>query len=109
MPQVMHYPTYEPSGVPKLMHYGLFFEISGEPSFKFDKHWHYELNIANCAPWNLTDPKKLTGGVFPHPPHPKDLQSKVGLCIREVPDDCAWMEDARACVCKRSAFRELSH
>ena len=57
------------------MHYGLLFEVAG---YKFDKHWFYELDMAKCPPWDLSDPKKLTGGLFPHPPRPSTLASKVG-------------------------------
>ena len=56
------------------MHYGLLFDVSG---YKFDKHWFYDLDMANCPPWDLSDPKKRTGGIFDHPPRPSTLTNKV--------------------------------
>ncbi len=57
------------------MHYGLLFEVAG---YKFDKHWQYELDVSQCPPWNLSEAKHRTGGLFAHPPRPKSLSNQVG-------------------------------
>ncbi|GIL46676.1 hypothetical protein Vafri_3606 [Volvox africanus] len=68
----MIYPGYEPrEGIPKLMHYGLLFEVG--KNFSFDKHWHYDFDVTKCPPWDLTDPKRRTEGIFPEPPRPSSL------------------------------------
>jgi hypothetical protein len=43
---------------------------------KFDKHWFFHFDVHQCPPWKLDDPKPKHG-VFPPPPHPDDLTSKV--------------------------------
>ena len=70
----MIYPGYEPHAPPKLMHYGLIFEVDG---YKFDKHWHYGFNVNKCPPWDLSDPKRRKEGLFPHPPRVSTLKNKV--------------------------------
>ncbi|KAG2439207.1 hypothetical protein HXX76_004570 [Chlamydomonas incerta] len=69
----MIYPGYEPrEGIPKLMHYGLLFEIG--KNYSFDKHWHYDFDVTVCPPWDLKDPKRRTHGIFPDPPRPSSLK-----------------------------------
>ncbi|KAL6753820.1 peptidyl serine alpha-galactosyltransferase [Haematococcus lacustris] len=68
----MHYPTYQASGIPKVTHYGLLFDIG--LSYKFDKHWHYDFDVTRCPPWDLGE--RPTGGVFQPPPRPSQLLSK---------------------------------
>lgn len=68
----MTYPKYLLRGIPKLIHYGLLFEVN---EYKFDKHWHYDLDVTVCPPWDLKDFKKRPGGIFPHAPRPSELQS----------------------------------
>lgn len=63
------------AGVPKLMHYGLQFTVD---DYQFDKHWHYQFDVAKCAPWDMTGVKDRKGGLFPHPPRPSTLSQKVG-------------------------------
>ena len=65
---------------PKMIHYGLFFEVDG---YKFDKHWHYDFNVTQCPPWenmNQSDPKTRKSGLFPHPPRISAL-IKVRSCF----------------------------
>lgn len=46
--RTMQYPTYLPvDGIPKLMHYGLLFEVG---NYSFDKHWHYDFDVTKCPP-----------------------------------------------------------
>lgn len=71
----MIYPAYEPRGIPKVMHYGLLFEVSN--IFSFDKHWHYDFDIKKCPPWDLTDKRRRTAGIFTEPPHPSALNKAV--------------------------------
>jgi hypothetical protein len=61
-------------GIPKLMHYGLEFEVEG---YKFDKHWQYDLDVTICAPWDLSQVKSRKGGLFAHPPAPSTLKNQV--------------------------------
>ncbi|MEW5312642.1 MAG: hypothetical protein WDW38_004261 [Sanguina aurantia] len=71
----MIYPEYEPrDGIPKLLHYGLMFDVG---NYTFDKHWHYDFDVTKCPPWDLTDPKHRTAGVFEHPPRPSTLVKKT--------------------------------
>ncbi len=79
-----------PTGVPKLMHYGLLFEVG---SYKFDKHWHYDFDVTQCPPWDLSS-KKVTAGIFPPPPHPKTLTNQVRYCVYVCVCVCV-----RVCVC----------
>ncbi|EFJ40854.1 hypothetical protein VOLCADRAFT_121680 [Volvox carteri f. nagariensis] len=68
----MIYPGYEPrEGIPKLMHYGLLFEVG--KNYSFDKHWHYDFDVTKCPPWDLKDPKRRSQGIFPEPPRPSSL------------------------------------
>jgi hypothetical protein len=57
------------------MHYGLLFEVN---KYKFDKHWHYDFDVTKCPPWDLSNPQRTTGGIFPPPPRPSELTNKVG-------------------------------
>ncbi|KAG1674576.1 hypothetical protein FOA52_001825 [Chlamydomonas sp. UWO 241] len=72
----MHYPGAPARDVPKILHYGLLFEFGG---YKFDKHWHYDFDVAKCAPWDLNDPSKRTGGVFQHPLSVSQLKKYRGF------------------------------
>jgi hypothetical protein len=71
-------PTYLlPADQPKLMHYGLFWDIkTGDSKWAFDKHWHYKFDALKCTPWNLGG-QKPTEGIFPLPPHPDELKTNV--------------------------------
>jgi hypothetical protein len=64
--------------VPNVLHYGLLFEIK-EAGYSFDKHWYANFDALQCPPWEDVAssgalPKK---GLFPFPPHPSTLTSKV--------------------------------
>jgi len=72
----MIYPQYEPHGIPKLLHYGLLFEVD---KYKFDKHWHYDFDVTKCAPWDLSNPSRATAGIFPPPPHPSTLKNQDNI------------------------------
>lgn len=71
------YPNPLTDGIPKLIHYGLLFEIGKE--FSFDKHWHYDFDVTACPPWDLTDPKHRKHGIFPPPPHPSTINQVRGV------------------------------
>lgn len=57
------------------MHYGLRIEIG---NYSFDKHWHSDFDITRCPPWDISDPKLNTAGIFTPPPRPGALGTKVG-------------------------------
>eukprot|EP00798_Chlamydomonas_sp_ICE-L_P000919 gene919-5221_t len=82
---VMHYPTYDPpmSASSKLIHYGLQFDVvTGGPSnYTFDKHDHYQFDVRQCPPWDLTPRKnreEIRGGLFPHAPRVSELLNTEG-------------------------------
>ncbi|GFR43751.1 hypothetical protein Agub_g4863 [Astrephomene gubernaculifera] len=87
--RTMMYPTYRPTeGIPKLMHYGLLFEVG--KNYSFDKHWHYDFDVTKCPPWDLTDPKRRRHGIFPEPPRPSTLKKPQ---VFSKPSDVVPMED----------------
>ena len=63
---------------PKILHYGLLWEVNEPGKYSFDKHWHYEFQATRCPPWDLegehTDAK---GGLFPHPPRASSFNTSV--------------------------------
>ena len=59
-----------------MLHYGLLWDVPNT-EWKFDKHWHYGFDAYKCPPWNLTTDRP-TAGLFPYPPAPKDLKTRVG-------------------------------
>ncbi len=65
---------------PKILHYGLLWEVNDPGKYSFDKHWHYEFQATRCPPWDLegehTDAK---GGLFPHPPRASSFNTSVRL------------------------------
>lgn len=58
----------------------------------FDKHWHFGFDASKCPPWDLAVDKPKAG-IFPPPPHPSKLKSKVRwrtfeiLCANLLADD----------------------
>eukprot|EP00958_Prasinococcus_capsulatus_P010091 scaffold985_cov573-Prasinococcus_capsulatus_cf.AAC.5 len=42
----MIYPNYNPTVAPKIIHYGLRFNVG--PSYSFDKHSHYGKDMLSC-------------------------------------------------------------
>lgn len=79
----MIYPEYEPHDIPKLMHYGLLFNVQG---YKFDKHWHYGFDITKCPPWDFSDKTHRSAGLFQQPPNFSEFTTKdtVGLYYRDL-------------------------
>ncbi|KAG1673278.1 hypothetical protein FOA52_002558 [Chlamydomonas sp. UWO 241] len=69
----MIYPGYEPRAMPRLMHYGLLFEVNG---YKFDKHYHYDFDITKCPPWDFSSESHRNAGLFGHPPRISTLNNK---------------------------------
>lgn len=67
------------AGIPKLLHYGLLFEVQ---KYKFDKHWHYDFDVTKCPPWNLKDPARAREGIFQNPPRPSTLPNKARVTGR---------------------------
>jgi hypothetical protein len=63
-------------GIPKVMHYGLLFDVNG---YKFDKHWHYGFNVMTCPPWSLDDDgmQRRSGGIFNPPPPVSEVKKYV--------------------------------
>lgn len=63
---------------PKILHYGLLWEVNDPAKYSFDKHWHYEFQATRCPPWDLegehTDAK---GGLFAHPPRASSFNTSV--------------------------------
>ncbi|KAG1663022.1 hypothetical protein FOA52_016037 [Chlamydomonas sp. UWO 241] len=84
----MIYPQYVPSGIPRLMHYGLLFEVQG---YKFDKHWHYDFDVMKCPPWDLSSPSSRKAGLFAHVPAISEL-TKEGLSNAEYYRDILSLE-----------------
>jgi hypothetical protein len=65
------------------------------PPRSFDKHWFFQFDVHKCPPWNL-DVARPMEGLFPPPPHPDRLKSKVGGCwARARPRAvCVWGQPA---------------
>ncbi|BDA42986.1 Peptidyl serine alpha-galactosyltransferase [Coccomyxa sp. Obi] len=72
--EAMLYPGYTTYVPPKVLHYGLHWEV-GKTGYEFDKHWFYDFDALQCPPWNLTGNSR--GGLFRHPPHPATYPTKV--------------------------------
>eukprot|EP00798_Chlamydomonas_sp_ICE-L_P009971 gene9972-7848_t len=68
----MIYPAYEPHAMPKLMHYGLRFEVE---QYKFDKHAHFGFDALACPPWDMTNQKS---GIMKQAPRVAELTRKGG-------------------------------
>lgn len=67
----MLYPSYTPTAIPKLMHYGLEIPIEG---YSWDKHWYMNFDVLKCPPWDLSVARPQEG-LFPPPPHPSSLKA----------------------------------
>ncbi len=57
---------------PNVLHYGLLYQVENT-DYKFDKHWYKDYDALVCPPWDVN----TQTGLFPHPPHPKTLKTKV--------------------------------
>lgn len=81
----MLYPGYEVLEPPKVLHYGLFYEVANT-DYKFDKHWHYDFNPFKCPPWNLSPnaASSQKGGLLPHPPRASSFKTKGAQLLRDL-------------------------
>ncbi len=83
----MLYPGYDVFEAPKVLHYGLTYEIANT-GYKFDKHWHYDFDPFQCPPWNFKPTGKGSkgsmGGLFFHPPRPSSLKTKGAELMRDL-------------------------
>ncbi|KAL4516545.1 hypothetical protein Ndes2437A_g00686 [Nannochloris sp. 'desiccata'] len=83
----MLYPGYDVFEPPKVLHYGLTYEIKGT-GYKFDKHWHYDFDPFQCPPWSFKPTGKGSkgslGGLFFHPPRPSSLKTKGAELLRDL-------------------------
>lgn len=82
----MIYPTYVTDHPPKILHYGLRFNISTQKAtedFQFDKHREQHFNPLACPPWNGSN-ESTERGLMSHPPHPKDLKTRINTKKRYV-------------------------
>ena len=65
---------------PMVLHLGLKIAVRGT-DYQFDKHWANNFDPSLCPPWNLAPVFNETqggnGGLFPHPPSPSSLNTKV--------------------------------
>jgi hypothetical protein len=48
----MLYPGYDVVEPPKVLHYGLLWNVPGT-QYSFDKHWHYSFDPLSCPPWQI--------------------------------------------------------
>lgn len=63
--------------LPNVLHYGLLYGIE-EKGWEFDKHWYQNFNALRCPPWEVPPPgEHPKQGLFPFPPRPSSLTSKV--------------------------------
>lgn len=78
----MLYPSYMPNGVPRVLHYGLLFEVAHKGGkWSWDKHWYHGFDVHKCPPWNLGAEHPLEG-LFPWPPGPNDLLPNLSKAER---------------------------
>ena len=65
-----------------MLHYGLLYGVE-EAGWQFDKHWYQEFDALVCPPWAPPpEGENPTQGLFPFPPQPSTLTSKVQLFLR---------------------------
>lgn len=67
--------SYYITEAPYVLHYGLDFQVTG--GFSFDKHRHFGFNPLVCPPWDFQPNVPHQGGLFEHPPMPRELTSTV--------------------------------
>lgn len=81
----MLYPGYETSEFPRVLHYGLLWDVANT-DYKFDKHWHYDFDPFKCPPWDLspTATSATKGGLFPHPPRASSFTTKGFQLLRDL-------------------------
>ncbi len=78
----LHTQGYYITEAPYVLHYGLHFDITG--GYGWDKHAYFSFDPHACPPWDFQPDVPHQGGLFPHPPMPRELTSKVccglGVC-----------------------------
>ena len=80
----MLYPGYDVSEPPKVLHYGLEWEVAGT-EYEFDKHWHFDFDAFQCPPWDMTaGPRDAKGGLFPHPPRASSFKTQGEQLLRDL-------------------------
>ncbi|KAK9918872.1 hypothetical protein WJX75_007695 [Coccomyxa subellipsoidea] len=70
------YPGYFVAEPPRVLHYGLLFEVKGH-GYSFDKAWFHEFDPQQCSPWDLSVDRP-TAGLFPLPPSPSTFTEVTG-------------------------------
>jgi hypothetical protein len=67
--------------MPRTIHYGLIYDVEyNGGKWSFDKHWYFDFDVHQCAPWDLSK-EKPKHGVFPPPPHPSKLPHAVSVVL----------------------------
>ncbi|KAK9809464.1 hypothetical protein WJX73_010859 [Symbiochloris irregularis] len=84
----MLYPGYVPRDVtdlPRVLHYGLRWDIEGDSPWEFDKHWYQGFDVLACPPYPAMQPKERPmQGLFQHPPHPSTLKTHSMNYVRDL-------------------------
>jgi hypothetical protein len=84
-------------GVPRVLHYGLLFEVQHKAGkWSWDKHWYHGFDVHKCPPWDLSAEHPLEG-LFPMPPGPNDLLPNVRSAV-------AWLLVGRRWECVLDAL-----
>ena len=78
-----------------MLHYGLLYGVE-EAEYEFDKHWYQDFNALKCPPWEVPPAgERPKQGLFPFPPRPSSLTSKVLYCCPPL----LMQLDGLACIC----------
>ncbi|KAI8477380.1 MAG: hypothetical protein J3K34DRAFT_398046 [Monoraphidium minutum] len=79
----MIYPGYTPTGVPKILHYGLLWHLEHQHGkWSFDKHWFTSFDVTVCPPWEESGSRVHPYGLFPAPPRPSQLKQGLSKAAR---------------------------
>ncbi|BDA49070.1 Peptidyl serine alpha-galactosyltransferase [Coccomyxa sp. Obi] len=70
------YPGYFTSEPPRVLHYGLLWEVKGH-NYAFDKAWYKNFDPQQCGPWDMSA-ERPTAGLFPLPPSPSTFTEVTG-------------------------------
>ena len=68
------------AGAPHVLHYAWKLAVPGH-AWTFNKHNHNRFTVNTCPPWTAQPGVR---GLFPHPPLPSLLQSKVLIPSRRT-------------------------
>ncbi|EFN59242.1 hypothetical protein CHLNCDRAFT_138234 [Chlorella variabilis] len=80
----MLYPGYEVVEPPKVLHYGLLWNVPGT-DYSFDKHWHYSFDPLSCPPWEIgKSPRESRKGLFAHPPNARSFKTSGAALLRDL-------------------------